>query len=154
MITGHIPSRYDPHPHLAFSMRGVLSLLQHNWMALELGPFGLLLDNNKIEIETSDNANDDELLKLQVLFAPSAVTSTSPSELNACVKAYSELRRAFALPFIKRRSWLDTKVAVYVWPGVVSEELITLLSKRKPEALIFFSILLHLVETCGFLLVF
>jgi len=133
-------------------MRGVLSLLKHNRFVLEQGPFGPLL-NKQINVDHSENPNDPELLKLQALFAPSAITSTSPSDLNVCAEAYAQLRHAFALPFFKRRSWLDAKVAVYVWPGLISEGFVNLLDERKPETLVllaYYCVLLKYVNSCWF----
>ena len=152
MVAARLPSRDDPHPHWFFALRGVLSLLAQNWMVLKQGPFGPLLDH-RIDIETSDNPNDPELHKLKALFAPSAVTSSSLSDREICIEAYVELRRAFTLPYVRRRSWLDAKTAVYVWPGIVSEEFINLLFERKPETLIllaYYCVLLKYVDSCWY----
>lgn len=110
--TARLPSKDDSHPHWFLALRGILLLLVQNWMVLEAGPFGPLLTQEN-EIDTSDNPNDAIMARLEALFAPSAVTSTSSADLKVCAEAYLHLRRTFTIPILysERKSWLDSKAA-------------------------------------------
>lgn len=113
-----------------------------------------------MHVNPSDNPGDYHLAKLHALFSrdlntPVSIphTTTNASDLLLCSEALEELRRVSSLPYSACRSWLDTRTAVHIWPGSVSQEYIQLLYDKVPEALLvlgYYCVLLKQANYCWF----
>jgi len=123
-------------PHWLHLLRGIHLLLGSKWDWLLDGPFAPLVDVKKYPVPYTRNPYDHCLSTLVSLVTPSTLTPNEDREkLLVCYEALDELRMTSSLPFSPNMT-LDTKSAVYIWPGRMSHEYLQLIRDREPEALV------------------
>ena len=133
-------------------LRGICSILASVRPRIESGPLAPLLKRPKHPIEYSNNPNDWRLVSLYDMLPPPSPTSSSQTQQEHSVycTALELLRRSSSLPYLPCKTH-DTKSAVYSWPIRVPQAYITLLSARRPEALVLLAyqcVLLKQAEPC------
>jgi Fungal specific transcription factor domain len=141
-------------PNWFHLIRGTCMMLFSNWQTLEAGPFSPVMQQTKYSMEYISNPNDVHLAGLLPLF--STVVPVSPNEkrnLQLCLLALTELRRVSALPYSPCKT-VDTRGALYIWPGTIPQGYVELLQEQHPVALIIFAhycVFLNNVEECWYL---
>jgi len=127
---------YDILPGWFYLLRGTGTLLRRTWPWLEEGPFSTLLRRSRFQIDCTCNPDDDHLAALLPLYSSSTEASNeSETEMQLCLAALEELRRASCLPHSPCHS-LGERSAAFISPLVVPEGYVHLIRTKNPRALI------------------
>ena len=130
-------------------LRGAFSVHDHSIEWLASGPLGSCLERPLDEAPDLNQNPDDARLE-QILTVLQAVGT---EDAMVCCEALSVLRKLFAMAATPNQT-ISTKTLVYSWPAHISEEYITLLSERKPEALLVlahYCIMLKMIDSFWFM---
>ena len=125
-------------------IRGVNSILQSVWLWVKKGRLSGLLHDHEQEPPRTDLP---AVLKDQLANLESMVESAGEGEdaMNAYREALNYLRSCFVR--INNRPPYECEVSIaFLWPVMVPQEYISLVNKRKPQALIIlahYSVILH-----------
>jgi hypothetical protein len=163
---GHIVTKYafaspQPPDSLVFCLeigavsqflpliRGAFSVHDHSFECLASGPLGSCLEVPPDEPpDFHHNPEDASLAQLLTL-----LRAKGTEDAITCCEALSQLRTLFAMIATPNQT-VSTKTLVYSWPAQVSEEYITIMSQRKPEALLVlahYCIMLKMIDSFWFM---
>ncbi|TVY51462.1 Sterol uptake control protein 2 [Lachnellula cervina] len=132
---GKVPS-YEGQPHWFHALRGYMAFLYNNWDALVTGPLGYQMVKSPITPDNKrDHPEDVHLAKIHEILKPGPeLTARDKWELEVCGTALEELRQLWSGPYMLGK--MGIVGMIYLWPSKVSKEYISLMHKRRPEALV------------------
>ncbi|KAH7323538.1 hypothetical protein BKA65DRAFT_70746 [Rhexocercosporidium sp. MPI-PUGE-AT-0058] len=143
-----IPSLNGERLHWFHIVRGLVKLLEKNWVQLSQGPFGPLITRFPDPIEFSWNPDDTHLARLHEIFPDPC--SDDDEDISIYKQTIDELRRASALSY-RKNGILNDVAVTYIWPGAIQQRFLELLHDKQPEALVIlahYCVLLKRVDYC------
>lgn len=130
-------------------LRGAFAVHDHSLNWLVSGPLGGCLETPCAQAPAfSQNPDDSHFVRILMLFQ-----SIGTEDALICGEALNLLRTLFAMIATPNQT-VSTKTLIYTWPAKVCESYISIMTERKPEALLVlahYCIMLKLIDSFWFM---